>query len=476
MYSSVLVQPCFRLFFSMALMLVYCTTVFGLELALEAEVQLPGDGPWDLQHWMSDSTYGWAQRQLDTGDTIVYRLTLDAPLAYMQIPSELYIGGGEMYLQAAFDIALGRSPSSPFQPLVYCTAKYDDPYSDPAAHFVLAISTIDGSVVGSPIPFFYETNQCSNGEYWIVNVTGLFTWPPPPLSARNAIPVYSTRRYCDGMGHDIESESGFGISIFADFAQTTFAKSSRSDYHVDCAPAGEACDQWGSSAHLQRIVLDGASPNSVTLCADFVDCPLGCDYSSPCPPTPALCAQVDSSGSMRVLLSGGVCTDGDMNDTIWANPLLSGWILSGTILGSSDERFLRWTGQGQGGYFSVFDASNGDSLDITSSILGNSSAYAIKQSNRPADIVTYSPSTRIARVYKQVREVGGLVIQAFGELRELRLSWEPVPTAYRYSIFSSPSENGPWSWIATIDVDEPEFWQIINPTAPRQFYTVTAKY
>ncbi len=381
-------------------------------------IELPPNVSWDVQHWMSDSTYGWA---CVNNDSIFYRVSLADCTTVVPAPN--FPEYPECPQSPAFRVLIFRSELHPNEPTVAVIDHEWDCYSqvrgyDRLGKIVLPSGDSFGPVVEFPAYVDWEAN-CGN-----TYSQGMFTtWPPPPFLAHGIVVGRTRTENCDGMGiyslawwsnvHTI-SPSNAGllstgsyvrqVSFFSRFDDFICATTDRFQLYYEDSPCyePEGCCYWQESSHYHRISLNESLYNEycsiTTHSEDINDC-------VPSFPTPGSCglheiaAQRDSSGTERVMLSNGECHDPVSFDLLWQNPAAQGNpVYAARMFDSPDERILVWT---NGGYFNVFNASDGSLLSATSSLVG-SPVYLLKQPNQSSEIVTYEALTRTVRIYRSM--------------------------------------------------------------------------
>ena len=376
---------------------------FPLELV--QTIQLPPNVAWDVQHWMNDSTYGWACVQ---GDSVYYRLNLDDSTSAALVNVEE--GGGCEY--GAHRVLIFRSPTHMDEPTVGVMVRKICQPSILEYDLFAKLLLPTGETFGPVLEYLGNfEGGCIRSGYFV----SLFPWPPPPDTAQGIFHTRVTYRDCsEGAGDDLYDWSGGGSvissgnagqisdignvyfgSMFARFDQAIGAFTGRYEAHLSerpCMPPYE-CDWYWSYTTYRRVQL-GFAEDSILHCnieptlQPFPVCPLL-----------GVAAQIDGSGTERVFLGNGECRDPVTFDLLWENPSAVGWpVYAVRLFDSENERILVWV---NGNYFNVFDASDGTMLGTTTTILGTPQ-YLLKQENAISEIVTYETETRTVRIYMSV--------------------------------------------------------------------------
>jgi hypothetical protein len=186
----------------------------------------------------------------------------------------------------------------------------------------------------------------------------------------------------------------------------------------------------------------------------------------------SIAAQTDASGIQRIIRSDGQCSDAQSGDSLWFNSAINGWISAALLPTSPDERIIRHT---QTNRFEIFNASNGELLDSTTTIVGTPS-YLIRLPDHIAEIVTYDVPTRTVRVYKPIRRVEELTIRYHVNSQQILLDWTEVSGARSYTVYSSPGFGEPESLLGTVYNGVTLFGVSLDPTVRTKTFYVTANY
>ena len=428
--------------FIIATLLLVTCALADYPLELVQTIELPPNVSWDVQHWMSDSTYGWA---CVNDDSIFYRVNLDDSTTSLPAPNLTEFPNCPQ--NPVHRVLIFRSGLYPDEPTVAILDRDVDCWLyefgwDRFARVLLP----SGEVFGPVLEFnaFLELN-CNIGTH---NESQLefFVWPPPPDTTIGIISTRTWERYCDAPGDDQTEWAGHGtilspgnagvlayiaggerIGVYARYGELTCATHGHYQttiLHDPCDPLEEECLVSASNSSYRRVQLGQPPFDAIQYCTD----PLSADGSFQCR-LEGIAAQRDNSGTERVVTSGGQCHDPVTYSLLWENPLAQGFpVYAAKVYDSEDERIIVWTNES---YFKVFDAATGIVLGTTDMVAGTP-ANLLKPVGRPNEIVTYEPSTRTVRIYRSVPE-------AISQCALLSSSWTDE--------FEEPILDSCWYWV-----------------------------
>ncbi len=472
------------------ILLVLCHSVSPAQefpLTLAAEVQLPGDGPWDLQHWMDDSTYGWAQI-LNYGDVhFVPRLHSPTQVHSILLGDSIY--GFRSPDLPPICVALARDESWPTQPIV--VAGVLDNTGSQVDLVVVTRDVLTGVRLGHDSMRMWEVT----GWWGRTNELRQFSvWPPVPFTSAYLLLVTVIEGWYDGAGYEswdnyghaglstmhehmsVWSANSSSVSLFSrydgiDLAFTTYL--SQREYSETLLWPN--CQSWNAVVRYGSVSIVEQTSFLATPCSAYVEVPSCDEFDLPRPcnfQLPSI-AQQDSSGVQR-MMAGRACIAVPSGDTLWYDPNHA-FMYSAVLQGSPDERLLQWRQVAGGAGFAVFDASTNDLLGETTPLLGVP-RYTIKLPNRVVEIVTFDNLTRTVRVYKPLISVEQLIVNYFPQQEMVELSWQPTRYAYRYRVYTwTYSEE--FAELAAA-VYPPAYTASFAVSAPdvKRFYKVVADY
>ena len=447
-------------------------------LVLEATIQLPSDGGWDVQHWMSDSTLGWVCLK---GDTIFYVPQLGDSAQRFLLPNGSRCWEAQVsfayQVQNVRLLRLNRAPNHAFviaQSFWWCIF-HDESYGDDAWDFQL-FSLVDiatGEVVDS-VQLDAGEHIESGSNWWIhtFTIADLLAWPPPPDAARS---LFVTRAYEDlgyEMGDtDYDIFRGQVASVNLESANMTadvvsdadrlspFVRSNPLRYALN----GSHSETWrhlgDPDYHFDSCWVNTFQPG---LNSGIPNYSLGCGRAL---------AQQDSNGTERIFIPGVTGLDPESYSILWQNDTIRGTLYSAQLAGSGDERLLSYHAESQ--HFSVYDAATGAYLDETSPIIGDID-HIIKHADQLSEIVTHD-ARNVVRVYRAGQaSPAALSCLYLPDSNVLRLSWSEVPGAAEYHVYSGPTPGSAEALEAVVPA--PAHSLELTPQDGRRFYFITADY
>jgi len=445
-----------------------------IPLVLEATIQLPSNGGWDVQHWMSDFTLGWA---CISGDTILYVPQLGDSVQRFLLLNGTDCGGLQgpfMYqVENVQVLRLDRAPNHAF--VIAQSAWHCWHYDDESFHYQLfsLLDLSNGNVVDSVqlnAGGYYENG--GHGLIWTYTITGLLAWPLPPDTTQR---LFVTRRFehqgTETGDIDFDIFHGEVTSIDLEAGSMTAAVVSDAD-RISPFVRSEPLRFALNGSHSETWHRVGYPDYHFDSCwvntfmaggnAGLPDYGLGCISSV---------AQQDSDGTERILISGAAALNPDNYTVLWRDSSISGTVYSALLAGSGDERLLTFHSATQ--CFSVYNAATGAYLDETSPIIGDVD-HIIKRADRLSEIVTHDAGN-VVRVYRAGQaSPDGLTCICIPDSNLLRLSWSEVPGAVEYHVYSGPTPGSAEALEAVVPA--PAHSLDLTPQDGRRFYFVTAGY
>ncbi|HEY3296360.1 MAG TPA: hypothetical protein VGL38_13110 [bacterium] len=454
-----------------------------IPLTLEATIQLPASGGWDVQHWMTDSTFGWA---CIAGTTICYVRQLGDSMQQFPAPQQAWDPNAYPDILTPYPITprelrLLRMDTDSNRAYVllesrgYLVVMPDNEYC--------VFSLFDLTTRQAMDTFWTPGNQTYSmgGAYHqtVVTIQDLSVWPPPPTFS--SVLSFTSIQTTNG-----ESPGGyswgdhFGGLVYADVnslpsrALVSVTPADRAVPFVPASPSRLAL--FGRSAHAfqneegQGTATDtcwvntyrsvpGASPRhylTTDICA-----------------TARIAAQQDADGTSRIIARDDNrvwAVDATTYAPLWQSNTIAGDIYTAELAGSGDERLLSFDSTAH--RFRVYDAASGAFLDETAPVLGTLD-HLIKRPDHLAEIVTREGNT--VRVY-----TSGLALPAaltcyyLPESNLLRLRWRAVAMAQGYGIYAAESADGDYVQIAQVATGVLSY--DLPPQDTQRFFRVTAEY
>ena len=435
------------------LLLVALPVYAGYRMKLVAEFELPENDCWDVQHWTSDSTYGWVT---GNDDEITYCLDINEPeIVTFEVDFEFdsvftYDFRGIKHVKINGADAI----SSP-EVVVMFEYSYNNGFEVTALGFARVSITTQQEILpqcGSLIVNWWSDDGTERSS----SIKTLYVWPPAPFRSTHILWSIGTRYTRWGMVYDYESlyPSSGAFSLLGDSASfsmnpgginSPFAYvdsmiivgvgagiSRRTDFYGNCTQSTES----------QRILYRADSLFVENICQSYEQ---SCSDQT-CLYLKDVATQISADGSRRIFFSTDTCFVDSAGCFIpaWTNPEIAGWPLyTATLHDSPDERLLRK----EGNMLYVFDAEDGNCLGVISGFQG-SFKYILKQPNHVSEFVTYDGST--VRIYKPA---DAFTLHVLPATNSLQLNWNPVTGASSYTVWlrHPPPMTGPYFAGTTTD-------------------------
>ncbi|HEY3296359.1 MAG TPA: hypothetical protein VGL38_13105 [bacterium] len=454
----------------MIILFSFCLAAHAeISLMLEATIQLPqmdyADG-WDVQHWMSDSTFGWVHSR---HDTVLYCPQLGDTVITCILPGQTH--WPHYYLH------LIRVPGLSTHACVI-GANYQS-YEDDDETLLASFDLTAGQLLDA-LSFGYS-GSFGQGMYWESygeSIASLLPWPPPPApSGTVAVTVMHREHSESDGGHWTRSRTeSYGSLYF--YNPTSFDVP---QFNAGCGDEVSAFMEsdptrfvYNGSHHLST---DYDYEHSFDSCLVNTLIPVNSqgapNYALGCDGT---IAQQDADGTERVIVySKGYpyrvqTLDPDDYSILWQDTTVATSLYSARLGDSGNERLLAY--QAQTHRFHVYDAANGLFLDSTANMLGNLQ-YLIKRPGFLSEFVTCDSATMTVRVYTTAQpDPMALTCSFIPESNLIHLSW-PDLGATQYYIYSSPTPGSTETLEAIVPA--PQHSYDLTPQGNKRFYFVTAE-
>ena len=449
-----------------------------IPLVLEETIQLPTSGAWDMQHWMSDSTYGWA---CISGDTILYVEALGDEVQRYVVPLDSF-GFALMGHERVTLLRLSRDLTHAFA-LVQSRAGIPD-YEQQWRMDVLYVTLFDltaGQRLGSfEMTGSESANYGMSGYSYSRAINALQPWPPPPEASHDLITVWLSNEENDESNSSgyVTQTNAYGAIFYSNldsgtFGATTLAAGTKASIFAGVGSLRFALTgaRWydyynsqGGSNHWDSCWVNRYDRRTGFGNADYSGCYL------------SAVAQRDFSGTERMIVCNALTAkalDPVTYSLLWQDSIPYGVVpYAARLRGSGDERLLTLNTQTR--RFSVFEADSGVFLDSTSQITGTMQ-YLIKYSQATAEFVTCESASHTVRVYGPDYSTPPLLTCTYDpDVNVVHLTWEEFPNAVEYYVYSSPNA----STVETLEAIVPASTNTLDltPQDLRRFYFVTAEY
>ena len=414
-----------------------------------AEVYIPNAsncnntyGTYDLQHWTSDSTYGWVSV---VGNTIQYCIDIDSGEIYETTTDNEWLDGARF---------IGSSLDNP-KLVAFDFFNYDIQWDFLIFRYVNAHT---GEIIEPDNIFSYCA--CNNVVDRSLSLKIPRAWPPPPNQNSFLIANCQAFATCHLPGaYDTDGHYGHGalfnlneemnsiivgLSCIFPFSRYDSLEFATTDYsHSRSYMWGEPAFSETSWKNIGSYSAATDSHYITTLCeTDSVG--VNCGHPA------SVVAQIDLDGTKRALLEG-YCYLADENNQfseLWYNQdLRYGRIQSATLVEGEDERFVK----DYGNCFNVYNASTGEFIGSTTHFEGQFQ-YLIKLQDRVTEFVTLDDDNDIVRVYKPGNAIL-LTLHVLPASNSLQLNWYPVTGASSYTVWlrHPPPMTGPYFAGTTTD-------------------------
>lgn len=423
-----------------------------IPLELIAEFELPpGTGAWDVQHWMGDSTYGWAaviggwaNRQ------IVYETRLGEGTDTLFIDDTICSTNGEGGHTSVIEkLALAKDEQGD---LLFVLVGGVAPWS--AGNRTVVVMN---SVTGESECIHYNNEAWCNSLESGLAPTELSVWPPLPARSQRILLSTNRQAYCDNTGtnssYDYARSFMFTVSPFeavynqpnvhgirpfndeADF-KAGVAGHKHIIYDDDDPPY-----DWNVSAGLALVGSVVEESHSIdTICYQWVDYNPDTGYVYDCTDNRNLAAATTTDGEQRFAVAARVYTDGQIGNGARCydlNTLDERWESNQFI-----PHFTLCNNPGIGeiiGYVAydklkLYSPDDGSLLDSTISV----PRYIVRildTEDCASKIVTWTSAqnAQTVRIYTMPYPRVELTIAlAFGG--EVLLRWQSYPTAICYRV------------------------------------------
>lgn len=434
-----------------ALVAVCAPAIAYFPLDLVQTIQLPANTAWDVQHWMSDSTYGWA---CVSGTTVHWVTELGTAMQNFNLPLNAQYN---LPYTSVSHIRLLHTSAGGNSPLVVVVAVMEE--SPEITSLFLNVYNLSSHAVLQELELASDVHFPDEDQN--TQVSDLVIWPPPPASGQITWRTSYTSFY-DHNGTCMYTDrrtDRVHVRPFAVFDRQSFASG---EYHLSWREESDPppCPPWFWTM-TQRISVDSLGLNL-------------CINGQPCNDSAAVIAQVDANGTRRVIIPGGYAFDAIMFTQLWHNPTPT-FLFSAKLSGSADERLLSYDTTSHG--MDVFEAAGGTFMSETDPILG-SPICTLKHPAGPDEVVTLDGTT--VRIYS-VAGPRDVTVEYFPPVphypfsipAHIDLHWSPVVTPnVRYDIYSDTLVNGSFSTFVTSTADT-HCWRDLTIDW-RLFYVVRA--
>ncbi len=188
------------LIFLLSLIPLSAQAIIPLELV--AEFNLPENATaWDVQHWMDDSTFGWAAI---VGDSILWQQDSDSPVNYCTIPTSLFTEGS--IYRGFQQICILRIESFANRLTTAITALETIRDGDIDLHyaFVIIVDLENQTPLSWERHFHAYCDNYSVGHCTQSTPIRLEGWPPPPAFASRIVTAFEDFDDYAGPGSDYQ--------------------------------------------------------------------------------------------------------------------------------------------------------------------------------------------------------------------------------------------------------------------------------
>ncbi len=431
------------LIFLLSLIPLSAQAIIPLELA--AEFNLPENATaWDVQHWMDDSTFGWAAL---VEDTVYYQTQPEAPILFTVIDTDTFREDPWNPYVALEEIAIYKSPSRPEHLTVLGLASpawYIDQY-DKIFCYDLTNNEYFGSV--AEIPRNTEAGTCWS-EY---EHERLLIWPSPPSVSESWSCQQHYARTCDGAGENgywwssrnslyhIETSSlvvaipGSSVDAFYDDNGIGFVFAGRHRYiwDCDCIDVPEAICWGATNTRIVGRFIDSLTTRIVD--SSYTSGACSTNWSGGFPGRERVVAA--SNGENSRFFVGLDCYNPQTFNPIYQLPEHPSFVLRCNI-GAPDLVLCRSSSH----RWDVYNVENGVLIDSTD-VLDDQVAYALHSPSRISELVCLSPNPNSVRVYRPSVSLD-LTISFDDISSSIVLSWSPLPLATSYEVCRSQQAEG----------------------------------
>jgi hypothetical protein len=437
-----------------------------IPLVLKQTIQLPSGGPWDVQHVMNDTTYGWA---CVSGNDISYKLSEQHTVRHCTVPTRVFGQYSQYRTDQSLRFMKMNTANEHLCVLLFTRMPTRlDPmyYSDDVGFCYLDLET--AAVLDTLIRAGSGHEELfSHYSSWRSDYYEFAPWPPLPDTSTSL--YYCGNSSLEGYnpgGQYYGSWSGFCNKVtFADSMHETHlgpwnnVQPFRPWGEPDFALSGSSGD-WRQSdmgpregvgyCYVGRIAGSNVMRDTLQDCQTAV-------------------AQMDEDGTRR-LIYGNFALDPATFTTLWQRELPSGRTYSARLPGNHDERILVEDDH----LFRVYNAADGSFIDWTSVFWGDS-VMIRKRQDGPSEILVYDRAHNLVRVYETVLPPArGLTISYIPETRTIRLRWPRVEAASGYNICAFTSATGIYALLAHVPATTLIY--DVPLTAHAQFFYVTDVY
>jgi hypothetical protein len=444
----------------MATPIIQLTPVYHLDLPT---AQHPGGSIWwDVQHWADDSTYGWAYVQ---NDSVHYALH-DGDMPTVWRNDTLFSGYPTGY-RNLLGVRLVRLPSanSPIG-LIIVGESVTETYGE--TDWIIGVFNLEtDAMIGR---FNGTASQQENYYGSSAEITKLFPYPPPPLPAQQIIAVTHWHHWNYWDPHNAVFDDDYYLNAARVRSNGLDSTHTYNCTYIEPFPDLDSCriafyytasqtQEYNGTVTWYRVGTANLSAQSVHI-----------DSSG----WPRIYwAQGDGDGTRRIIFhghSGLTALNPATFDTLWHNwRIPDGDLAIARLAGSENERILQYYSSGR--FYSIYDASNSDSLGITSSITGRPLAW-MKCPGREAELIAFDDSQGRLSVYRSYPTgVTGLTfaLDLSGEILHLRWPWAIAASGYR--IYTGSSVAGPFTLLAEVSGNVNSF--DITPQDSQKYFFVT---
>jgi len=214
------------LIFILSLIPLSAQAIIPLELV--AEFNLPENATaWDVQHWMDDSTFGWAAI---VGDSILWQQDSDSPVNYCTIPTSFFT---ESSMYRSFQmISILRLESYANRLTTAITALETLQDGDVAIHYTfdVIVDLEDQTALTWERHYCGRCNPTTDGHCTLSTPTRLTAWPPPPAFASRIVTSYDDYDDYEGPGSDYHEWTSSMLVYQVDSANIRRIKSASLGY------------------------------------------------------------------------------------------------------------------------------------------------------------------------------------------------------------------------------------------------------
>lgn len=177
------------IFFTLLLVLPFSARAI-IPLELVAEFELPENATaWDVQHWMDDSTFGWAAVR---NDSVIYAARLGDPVQAVSIDESYLDSIGHDFPPEYIRVVLINTDESEFLPSVVVVAHVENRDSSEYEDYDYDYYILLDLLTGSATPLFRHETHFDND--WLFTyfrtLDKVSVWPPLPAQTESVRGTY----------------------------------------------------------------------------------------------------------------------------------------------------------------------------------------------------------------------------------------------------------------------------------------------